>query len=357
MSRVGVPVSFLKWVYAHLMLERLTSGFYLFKTGQQIRDFYEPHCLKYLTIEINDTTRRLPIVIEFDNTLHGFPPHEIRTCFSDTTFKLDRSLRAKTRRLFRSYRWMLRVHRQKYVDGELARLKCVSSDKKGVKLCLQPVKYNVVCKTHMCLDAPIGMKGETIRHLVHSHGLEDLQESRLANSLGVNTLLFTVDGKLIIQERSRRVVAFPSMLGVPSSGAFEADDFRYAGEGHRSFPFLREAKEELYIHHEDIETADFLGITRELFRGGKPEMFFVAQTKLAQSRIKRRRKKAKDKWESSGLIFWEFGEHIFNKELSADEKFDFRRRMDALFQKHDIESMSWPLSSALALWQKDVLGR
>ena len=338
-------------------IKKLNPEFYLCTDKLHLFEFYARHKLNYLTITIENTMHPLPVVIEFDNTLplHGFLPNDIRTFFSDTTFTLDRELEAKSGHFFQNYQRMLHVYGKRYFDGDLVRLKCVSSSKKGVHLCIQPVKYNAVCKTHMCLDAPAERANDTIRHLVHGNGLEDLANSRLPNSLGVNTLLFTVDGELIIQKRSREVVVFPSLLGVGSSGSFDADDFMYAGKSPQKFPFIRESREELNIHHDDIIYEKFLGITRELFRGGKPEMFFIAKTRLGQAQIIDRRNHAKDKWESSRLIFIQFGEHIFNTSLTDNQKHRFRCDMNELFKKHHINSMSWPLSSALALWQKDLL--
>ncbi len=356
-SFVGLPVSTLKLAVVRLMPKELRPDFYLSPNEQLMRALYDSSRLNYLNIKNGIELHTLPVAIEFDNSLRAFSPNEIKVSFSDKTFTLDDELEAAAAHFFGSYRRMLRAHRKCYTDGELARLKCVSSDEEGVKLCIQPVRYNAVCKTHMCLDAPIKDKGDTIRNRVHgkSKGLEDLASSKLANSLGVNTLLFTADGELIIQKRSRKVVAFGSLWGAPSSGSFEADDFRLADGGSGTFPFLRESKEELHIHNEDInpDSVKFLGITRELLRGGKPEMFFMAQTNLDQGKVRSLRRNAKDKWESSKLIFWHFGGDVFNDNPDDDQKYVFRKNMDALLNKH-ADSMSLPLLSALALWQKNM---
>lgn len=353
-SYLGVPVSTVKWAGARLLPAKLKEEHYLSPNWSLLRELYDPSSLNCLNIKIGAKQCFLPVLIEFDNSLHNLSLEDIKVSFSEETFVLDKELEAAAEHFFLNYRWMLRSHRKKYFDGELARLKAFSITSAEIKLFLQPVRYNAVCKTHMCLDAPIGDNNDTIRHRVHGDkGLCSLEESRLGNALGVNTLLFTADGELVIQKRSRSVAVFGSLFGPPSSGDFEADDFRPAGESFRTIPFFRESKEELHIHYNDInkESVKFLGITRELARGGKPEMFFMAMTNLNRKEVIKLRGNARDKWESSKLIFWPFGGNVFKDNLTDDEKYTFRRAMEDLLNKY-LDSMSLPLLSAISLWQK-----
>ena len=355
-SYLGLPVSTLKWAIARLMPKKLKPEYYFSPNEALLRELYDPFSLNYLYIKLGTNLYHLPVVIEIDNSLSGLSLENIKVSFSEETFSLDKELEAAATHFFSSYRWMLRIYRKKYFDGELARLKSILLTSAEVKLFLQPVRYSAVCKTHMCLDAPIGNKDDTIRYRVHrDNSLQSLEKSRLANALGVNTLLFTADGELIIQKRARNVVVASSLLGPPSSGDFEADDFRPIVDNFQTIPFFRESKEELHIHHRDIkkECVKFLGITRELLRGGKPEMFFMALTDLSREKVIKLREDARDKWESSSLIFWPFGGDVFSDKLTDDRKYIFRKTMDDLLNKHR-NSMSLPLLSALALWQKKM---
>ena len=341
------------------VFKRLRPEFYLARNEVELFDRYSNS--QILRIEYEHTSTPLPVHVEFYNSKHGVSLCNIRTCFSDETFTLDDDLEAAIADNFQWYKRMLRCREKTFFDGTLARLRCFSfcSRKNEVELCLQPVGYFTACKSHRCLDAPLNDTGDTIRRRVHANGLEDLDNSRLANSLGYSTLLFTADYKLIIQRRSERVVAFGSSWGPASSGAFDAEDFRNRGKG-ASFPFLRETDEELRIGYDDIIAGSvrFLGITRELYRGGKPEMFFLAQTKLAEEAIRKRRKDARDKWESSSLEFSSFSDSVFDTELSDHQKHRFRTDMTKLLDKYKcMKDMSDPLLSALALWQNDVLSR
>lgn len=73
---------------------------------------------------------------------------------------------------------------------------------------------------------------------------------------------------------------------------------------------LREAFEEIGIINTDIPPGQiiFLGKTRELIRGGHPDMFFFAKTSLSEKQVIAKWKDAKDKWGSNRLFFFNFGQ-------------------------------------------------
>ena len=312
-----------------------------------------------LSIENKYDSEDLPVHVVFDNSKseRRVSLCNIKTCWLDDLFTLDKALEVAVKNNFPRYKKMLERRKKKFFENTVVRLMDFSfcSRKNEVKLWLQPVGYFTACKTQRILDAPLDKGGETIRSIVHANGLEDLNQSRLANSLGYSTLLFTVGNELIIQRRSRKVIAFAKSLGPASSGAYNARDFNNRDKN-APFPFRPETEKELGTRDEDInnDSVKFLGITRELYRGGKPEMFFLAKTRLSKHRIVERRGNAPGQWESSHLIFHPFKSSVFKTELSEKEKNDFRKDMTDLLSKH-MKDMSYPLLSALALWQKHVL--
>ena len=116
---------------------------------------------------------------------------------------------------------------------------------------------------------------------------------------------------------------------------------------------LREAFEEIGISKTDIppDQIFFLGITRELIRGGKPEMFLFGKTTLSEKQIKEKREDARDKWESKKLIFFHFGQ-ITDKSLSNTmEKHRFLSKVDEFIDAY-IDKSSVPHLTAVALWAK-----
>lgn len=90
-----------------------------------------------------------------------------------------------------------------YYNDENLRLIGISKKNKKLVLEVQPVEYQWYVHTNLVLDAKIG-KSVTLREFLHAHG--KLGESPLANNLGINILVFTADGSLIIKKRKK--VAF-----------------------------------------------------------------------------------------------------------------------------------------------------
>lgn len=354
LSFIGLPVATSKWAYRTFVPKKLRPEYYFSPNRQIIESLYAKQSHDWLAIQIRSLQHQLPVIVEIDNSDHLLTPDSFHTEFIEDPFMLDNELEAASKKHFSTYKLLLRIHGKTYFDGELARLKSISESNNRYKLTLQPVRYNAVCKTHMCLDAPISHSQDTIRYRVHGNdGLKPLSESRLANALGINILLFTADGDLIMQRRSKKVAVFHGLLGPPSSGDFEADDFRNARTTIRDVPILRESKEELHIHHDDIEQDSvlFLGLTRELARGGKPELFFSARTHLDSQEVKKLRREARDRWESKKVLFWSFGPEVFLKELDENQSFNLRSSLYNLLLKH-ADEMSLPLLSAIALFQR-----
>lgn len=110
--------------------------------------------------------------------------------------------------------------------------------------------------------------------MVHPNGkLEPFEDSLLANHIGVNVLAFTSEGDLIIPVRSKEVSYAPLELAASISGAVTANDVA-DGRPIQEHVIIREGLEELGLMRNEIvdESIKFLGLTRELLRGGKPEI-------------------------------------------------------------------------------------
>lgn len=71
-------------------------------------------------------------------------------------------------------------------------------------------------------------------------------------------------------------------LAASISGAVTANDVA-DGRPIQEHVIIREGLEELGLMRNEIvdESIKFLGLTRELLRGGKPEIFFAMETKLS----------------------------------------------------------------------------
>jgi hypothetical protein len=292
----------------------------------------------------------LPQILIFEKDL-DLSQIILRCC--SKAFQLRDDVRALTEDSFETLRHYLR-NKRNYSNEENLRLTNIIEEDEKVIFEVQSVAYEDYLHTNLVLDAKSKGKTETLRQYLHSqHRLEELNDSPLANNLGVNILLFTADGSLTMQERSKKVAFRSGELCPSASGTMSLTDLRYGDEcSLDSIPKLREAFEELGIHAEDIpqDQLFFLGVTRELIRGGEPELFFFGRTSLSRKELEKERwRDARDKWESRKLHFFHFGRIAFEDLTGAHKVHEFLSSVDD-FSDEYLEMASVTLLANIALW-------
>ena len=129
----------------------------------------------------------------------------------------------------------------------------------------------------------------TVRDILEpGPALSPLEASHCANHLGLSALIVSEDNFLLLQLRSQHVSSFAGMLSPSVSGAANADTFQNA-QGSLTFAawFEAELGEEVssQLTLNDFSGVEALGVSRELIRLGKPEIFFVARARLSRSEI------------------------------------------------------------------------
>lgn len=270
-------------------------------------------------------------------------------------FVLAEDIRAMTEESLKLQKRFYRLWRRKYTNETNLRLKGIEfTNGEESTLVVQGVKYEDYVRTNLGLDVKYSGQQETLRQRVHPDGkLEELSQSPLGNSTGIGTLLFTADGKLIMQKRSWRVAIRPGELAPSSSGTLTYTD---VPAGTRvalgKLPKLRETFEELGLGPTDIRgEIMFLGLTRELIRGGQPELFFFGFTGLSENDVRARFADAEDKFESRRIVFYDFGNLAFDELKTDDLRHDFLSRLDGLIDQYR-PAMSVPLWTSLALWRE-----
>ncbi len=296
----------------------------------------------------------LPQVWIFNNVRRKLDLSQISFKLKEKPFDLRGDISALTEIPYEKLRSYLQKKR-KYVNGQNLRLINIIDKKTKVELEVQPVEYKHYVHTNLVLDAKSSGKSQTLREYIHPDGnLKKLSESPLANQLGINILLFTADGSLIMQERSSKVAFYNGQLCPAASGTVSLIDVpkkeKITLEEMHEF---REGWEEIGIEEKDIskDRFFFLGITRELIRGGTPEMFFCGKTDLSEKEIKERWKYARDKWESKNLIFFHFGKSAYEDLTQKGKIHKFLCKIDDFLDKY-MEKSSIPLLTNLALWVK-----
>ena len=298
----------------------------------------------------------LPQVLIFDNTRKKLNLSNIHFFPMETSFSLRNDIHALTEDSFEKLLNYLRKKRS-YSNDQNLRLINIIEEQEKVILEVQPVEYKYYVHTNLVLDVKSKKKDQSLREYLHSNGkLEDLNKSSLADQLGINILLFTVDGSLIMQKRSKRVAFRTGELCPAASGWVSLTDVPTTITMEK-MPKLREAFEEIGITKADIPTDQifFLGICRELIRGGTVDMFFFTKTNLSEKQIIEKWDDARDKWESEKLIFFHFGQ-IAHKNLNNPMgKHRFLSKVDEFIDKY-IDESSIPLLTSVALWVKYRIG-
>lgn len=158
---------------------------------------------------------------------------------------------------------------------------------------LRPVRYFDFVSTNLLSLYDVNEVGQHLpvlrgRNLIFtSRGeLRSLQYSRLANTIGISTLAFSSDGKLLLVYQTVDVAGSPGLIAPSGSGALEPRDVPDGGALSLQEVILaganRELMEECNIDADDIEDgSEVIGYGRWVSRGAMPE--FCAVTLLKRS--------------------------------------------------------------------------
>jgi hypothetical protein len=244
-------------------------------------------------------------------------------------------------------------------DSSTIRLNGICVQEGGVTLIVSKAHYLQYIATNYALDALLKERGWTrsLRDSIHpTDHLCMLEESLLANHIGIGTLVFTIDNYLVIPIRSKENVGIWRQEISPSiSGATNYDDDMYSVKSGPVATWMREGREELGIDNSDFieESNIFLGLTRELLRGGKPEMFFATKLHLTKAKLEQKFKKARDAWENKELKWLEFTDPL-TPPATEQERSQFQDEFFRLVNTYQ-NLLSPPARANLTLWYKYMM--
>jgi len=323
-----------------------------------------------LSIPTINGEKLLPHLIYFNNISMDTNFHNIKLVVDEGKFEVREDIKIFTRPFFDKMKDNQDCAKGNFFNGKNVRLKSFTKDSDDTVFHVERVDYYDYARTNLVLDKKDGHQ-KSLRDKIHgSWCLEPLELSPLGNNLGINYLIFDCRGQLIFKERA--AVAFLQGAFEPSSsGTVEELDSRCYGDkfffakamngilapGQRSF---RETEEEIGLNAEDILGHPiFLGITRDLIRGGEPEMFFFAQAKIPFIQIENKWKRAPDRRESSKILAYNFKGYGLdaNKITSDTEKEKLKGVITQFIEEYhligsDGHIKSHTLLANLALWYR-----
>jgi len=211
--------------------------------------------------------------------------------------------------LFKSLNKIRKDKDNKWENNSCIRISEWNSDTKTITI--QPATYFDQVGTNLSIDWASGLidddNASTIRNTIESNEngmLPRLKNSILANTLGVAVVLINKETKeVLIPIRGSEQAIMSDGKGkfhCSASGVFELDDFPIKGEKLTFDIFMqgmkKEIKEEIGLSTDSYKLIP-LAFTRELARGGKPQLFFIAETKLDIKSIKSSMINAINAWE------------------------------------------------------------
>ncbi len=142
--------------------------------------------------------------------------------------------------------------------------------------------------------------------------LRELSSSALADLVGVSTVAFTTDGKLVTVRQSPLNSVSGLLLAPSGSGSLEPRDLRTPDGGPRRFLHTavragmeRELCEESGLTPEDVRETKVVGFARWMERGAKPEFFGLTELAVDSAEVARRRPVSGERLYSAGLTLFD----------------------------------------------------
>ncbi|WP_143728208.1 hypothetical protein [Micromonospora cremea] len=172
--------------------------------------------------------------------------------------------------------------------------------------------------------------------------LISLKRSRLANLIGVSTLAFTTDGRLLLVAQTHDNIGSPGLLAPSGSGALEPKDVpanmadwtiqRIVSNGAE-----RELREECHLKPSEIEGSSVVGHGRWISRGAMPEFCAVTLLRLTGDQMLDR---------SPRRVEQSYVHEFMPVSLAPLRHWDPSRPLDMLPEHR--QAISWPLALGLA---------
>ena len=195
------------------------------------------------------------------------------------------------------------------------------------RLSCQKARYFDQVGTNITLDWASGVLANgwrTIRIDVErptDGKLRPLQASNLANTLGVAVMLYDKDLSPIVRVRSESLASIPKRgLHCTASGVHEVDPTQPPGVFDYSLlerGMLKEIKHEIGLDEHEYHLFP-IAFARELPRGGKPQLFYMALAKVENQRIRDAMATADEAYEYVSTDSAEATEMLGGPELSSD---------------------------------------
>lgn len=243
----------------------------------------------------NEHTLQLPDINIFTNT-----GDDLQILFEDSNvaFEIPEFIVAHTPQI-------MAAHKTSSSENTATiRLDNASYDRVHKRLVLNTSRtcYYHMLLTNRAMDFELG-QGVTIRQLFeYRRKLFPLNQTKMANQIGVEGLIFTTDGQMLIEKRShKKKTTWRDKFAQPISLSLKKNDLGLTGDG--CIRNDRESAEkclsrmiqkhlkdsfglEKDTNYDFSASKNLLGISRDLMEGGKPNLYFYVVFKGSADELK-----------------------------------------------------------------------
>lgn len=185
----------------------------------------------------------------------------------------------------------LKAHLYSQTSNNLTiRLDNISVEGNNVTLHTSRTYYYHMLLTNRCMDYKLDCDMSVREIYEFNKTVSYLHESKLSNQIGINGMILTQDGYLLLEKRDHKKTTWKNKFAQPISLALKASDLglksdtvmentvEYANK--KLLGVIKKTmKDNFGLLEKDYETLDlsknFLGLARDLLEGGKPNLYFV----------------------------------------------------------------------------------
>ena len=194
----------------------------------------------------------------------------------------------------------LKAHRHSKTSNNLTiRLDDISVVDNNVTFHTSRTYYFHMLLTNRCMDYKLDCDMSVREIYEFNSKVSKLSESRLSNQIGINGMIITSDGYLLVEKRDHKKTTWKNKFAQPISLALKAVDLGFGNddwiktneEGNTLLinVIKKTIKENFGFLEEDYETItlneNFLGLARDLLEGGKPNLYFYVVLKETSDEV------------------------------------------------------------------------
>lgn len=185
-------------------------------------------------------------------------------------------------------------------NNDTIRLNDISCVGTSLTLYTMRTQYLDMLVTNRCMD--YALDGViSIRDIYeYEPRVTPLKDSQLSNQIGINGLIITKDGYLLLEKRGRKKAVWKDKFAQPISLAMKKNDLldpdKEIGDGYSDAEetfkktVLKTVKKNFGLTEKELlpftMKTNFLGIARDLLEGGKPNFYFFVVADMSAERLK-----------------------------------------------------------------------